>query len=325
MEQGEHLAYLCVKWLGAINPVDGDALAFHAAEPCHLPFGEAPYVGVEVAVHVVVAALTTEILGDVAVFQPVTQQAFFRHPAVEKGFHLLYHAVFKPLAKADAYALDDHGTGKADTDNDMLHVGHVGIGIGVLEAVFLYFEGTEQAVARLGVGVVVELYITSQAGSEFLVGVDLHALAEVGVDRGIGQLVTLHHGFDIHACAPTKDGLAMARHDVVKGVDKVVLELVDVVFVACVVDVNEVIGDVGAVDMVVVEILARAYVHAAEHLPRVGTDNLTAELVSQFGGETCFATSRGACYGEQFSRRGNRVCPAACRIRIRRSRPRRNG
>ena len=267
LEQGEHLTHLCVKWLGAVNPVDGDTLPFHAAEPGHLPFGKAADVGVEVAVHVVVAALATEILRHMAVFQAIAQQPFFRHPAVEKGFHLLYHAVFKPLAKADAYTLDDLGTGKGYAHHQMLHGGHVGIGIGVLEAVFLYFEGTEQAVACLGVGVVVQLDVSCQPSGEFLVGVDLHALAEVGVDRGIGQLVTLHYGFDIHACAPTKDGLTVARHDVVEGVDKVVLELVDVVFVACIVDVDEVIWDVGAVDMVVVEILARAYVHATEYLP----------------------------------------------------------
>ena len=47
--------------------MNGDALPLHAAEPSHLPLGEAANVGVEVAVHVVVAALPTEVLGDVAI------------------------------------------------------------------------------------------------------------------------------------------------------------------------------------------------------------------------------------------------------------------
>jgi hypothetical protein len=83
-----------------------------------------------------------------------------------------------------------------------------------------------------------------------------------------------------------------------EGAYKIVHELIDVVLIACIVNVDEVIGDVSVVYMVVGKVFPRANIHAAEHLPRVGTDNLTAELVSQFGGETCFATSRGACYGE---------------------------
>ena len=239
-----------------------------------------------------------EIPCDVAVFQAVAQQAFLRHPAVKQRFHLFYHAFLQTLTQAYAYAFDHHRSGKTDTNDGVLHVGHVGIGVGVAAMVLLYFERTEQAVTRFSVSVVVKFDVTSQAGCEFLVGIGLHAATEVGVDGCVGQLIALDHSLDIHARAPTKDGLATTRHNVVEGVDKVVLKLIDVILIACVVDVDEVVRDICVVYVIVGKVFARANIHATKHLARVGTNNLTAELVSQFGGETCLSTSRGACYGE---------------------------
>jgi hypothetical protein len=104
--------------------------------------------------------------------------------------------------------------------------------------------------------VVVKLDVGGEPGGEFLVGVGFHALAEVGVDGRVGQLVSFDNSFDVHAGAATEDGLPATRNDVAKGTDKVVLELVDVVFVAGIVDVDEVIGDVGVVDVVVGQVFA---------------------------------------------------------------------
>jgi hypothetical protein len=64
------------------------------------------------------------------------------------------------------------------------------------------------------------------------------------------------------------------------------------------VNVDKMVGDINVVNMIVGKVFARADVHATEDLPRVSTNNLTAELESQFGGETCLTTSRGACYGD---------------------------
>ena len=320
LHEGEDLANFGFKGLCAVDPVDGHALAFHAAEPGHLPFGEAADVGVEVAEHLVVAALATEVCGDVAVFEAIAQEAFFGHTAVKEGADFFNHAFFEPLAEADTDALDDDFAGEADANYDMLHGGHVGVFVGMLDVVFLDFESTEEAVAGLGIGVVVEFDIASQTLSEFFIGEGLHALAEVGVNGCVSELVAPHDGVDVHACTTAEDGLAATGYDVVEGADEVVLELIHIVFVAGIVDVDKVVWNVGAVDVVVGEVFAGADVHAAEYLARVGTNNLTAELEGQFGGEACFATGGRACYGEEFSRQGSRVCRAACRIRTRRSR-----
>ena len=52
----------------SVEPMERNALSFHASEPSHLSFGEAADVGVEVAIHLVVGALAAEVLGDMAVF-----------------------------------------------------------------------------------------------------------------------------------------------------------------------------------------------------------------------------------------------------------------
>ena len=107
MEELEDLGDFGIEGLGAVYPVDGDALALHAAEPCHLAFGEAADVGVKVFVHLVVGAFTTQVAGDMAVFQTIAQQAFLGYALVEQGLHLVDHAVLEAFAEADADALDD--------------------------------------------------------------------------------------------------------------------------------------------------------------------------------------------------------------------------
>ena len=150
-------------------------------------------------------------------------------------------------------------------------------------------------------------------------------MPEIGVDRGVGQLVAADDGLDVHACAAAEDRLLPSFHYIIIGADEVVLELVDVIFVAGVVDVDEVVGDVYAVEVVVGKVFAGADVHASEHLARVGTNNLAAEAVGQLGGECCFATGCGTRDGEEFSLQRSRVCHAVCRTRIRRIRPGRRG
>ena len=74
-----------------------------------------------------------------AVFESVSKQSLFRNPAIEKVFDLLYHAFFETLAQTHTNTLHHYLARETDTDNDMLHVGHVGILIGVLDVIFLDF------------------------------------------------------------------------------------------------------------------------------------------------------------------------------------------
>lgn len=315
---------LGLEGLRAIEPVYRDALALHTAEPGHLPFGETAYIGVEVFVHFLIGAEAFDVARDMTVFEAIAQQPLFGHAAIKEAANFVNHPFFETLTKTGADTFNHYLARIGYADDDMLHIGHVWVFVGMLDVVFLYFKSTEQTVAVLSVCMVVQLDIASQTLREFLVCESLHTLAELGVDRRVGKLVAFHHGFDIHARASAEDGLTATRDNVVEGTDKVVLKLIYIIFIARVMDVDEVIGNIRAVDVIVGKVLARSDIHAAKDLPRVGTNNLTAELESQFGGEACLTTSGWTCYGEEFSRQRSRVCPAACRTRTRRSRQERN-
>ena len=279
--------------------MDIDAVAFHPAEPGHLSFGEATDVGVEVVEHLLVGALLQEIAGDVLVLQPVTKQSLGRHPLVEQPLHLVDHPLVQPLSQPDANPLHHLLAGERHTYYYMVHRWHRHMTVGVTEGILLDFECPHQPFAVLGVGMVVQLDQRSQPCDELVVAVGFQRATVVGVDRCVGQLVASHHRLDIEAGAATEYRLTMATEDGLEGSDEVVLELVDVVLVACVVDVDEMIGDVDTVDMVVGQVLARADVHATEHLPRVGADNLALQPIGQLGGEGCLAAGGRSRYRKQ--------------------------
>lgn len=264
-----------------------------------MALGEAAYVGEEVAEEFFLGALAQEVARDVAVFESVAHQALGADAAVEQTLYFGGHALFHTCAEAALDAVDHLLAGQEDSEDEVAHRGQVGVGFGVAVGEFLDFEGADEAVACLGVGVVVELDERGQAGGELLVGVGLERAAEVGVDGGVGELVGADDGVDIEAGAAAEDGLAAAPEGALVGGYEVVEEAVGVVFLAGVADVDEVVGDVDTVDVVVGEVLACAYVHAAEDLARVGTDDFALQAEGHLGGEGGLACGGGAQDGDE--------------------------
>ena len=278
-----------------VEPVDGDAVAFHAAEPGHLALGEAADVGVEVVEHLLVGVVGFgEVAGEVLVFEAVLQETFLGDAVVEEALDLVDHAVVEALLEADADAVDDELTVATEAEDEVLHVGETGEGVGVFEAEFLDFEGTDEAVAGLSIGVVVELDEGGETCCELVVGEGLEGAAVFGVDGGVGEAVAADDGFDVHAGAAAEDRLVAAGEDVVVDADEVVLEVVDVVFVAGIADVDEVAWDAAGGEVVFGEVFAGADVHAAEDLTGVGADDFAADAVSEGDGEGGFAAGGGA-------------------------------
>ena len=149
-----------------------------------------------------------------AVLQSELEQPSRRHPAVEQALHLVGHALVEALAQTVFDAGYDHLAGQCHAEHAVLHRGHLYVGVGVVQCELLYLEGAHQAVAGLGVGVVVQLDERCQASGELLVGAVGQRGTEGGVDRRVGQVVAAHHSVDIEAGAAAHDGLAPARHDV---------------------------------------------------------------------------------------------------------------
>ena len=283
----------------AVDPADLHSVALHAAEPSHLALGKAAYVGEEVAEELFLGALAQEVARDVSVFEAVAHQTLGADATVEQALHFGGHALFHACTQAALNAVDHLLARQHKAEDEVAHGGQVGVGFGVAAGEFLYLEGADEAVAGLGVGVVVELDERGQAGGELLVAVGLERASEVGVDGGVGELVGADDGVDIEACAAAEDGLAAAPEDALVGGYEVVEEAVGVVFLAGVADVDEVVGDVDAVDVVVGQVFACAYVHAAEDLARVGADHLALQAVGHLGGEGGLACGGGSQDGDE--------------------------
>ncbi len=115
----------------------------------------------------------------------------------------------------------------------------------------LDFECADKTLPRLGIGVVVQLDVGCKARCEFLVGVGLEAAAVVRVNGGVGEAVSAHDGVDIQACPATHDGLPPAGGDALVGGLEIIQKAVGVVLFRRVADVDKVVGDVGAVEVVV--------------------------------------------------------------------------
>ncbi len=103
--------YIGIEVILGVKPMDSDAVAFHAAEPGHLPFGEAANVGIKVVKHLVVGVVGFgQVTGEMLVFQPIFQQTFFGDTVVEETLHLVDHAVLEAAAETGADAFDNHLT-----------------------------------------------------------------------------------------------------------------------------------------------------------------------------------------------------------------------
>ena len=78
--------------------------------------------------------------------------------------------------------------------------------------------------------------------------------------------------------------------DRVVGIEKIALVLVEIVFVASGMNVNEVVWDFFAIYSVFAEVFASAEVHATIDLARVGTDDFAIYFCSKVSGEGSFTT-----------------------------------
>ena len=84
--------------------------------------------------------------------------------------------------------------------------------------------------------------------------------------------------------------MSATLEDRVVGIKKIALVLVEVVFVASGMNVDEVVWDFFAIYSVFAEVFASAEVHATIDLARVGTNDFAIYLCSKVSGEGSFAT-----------------------------------
>lgn len=274
--------------------MDIDTVAFHAAEPCHLPFREAADVGIEILVHLLVGVVFGEVASDVFVFQSVFQETFFGYAEAEKPFDLFDHAILETLSESDADTFDYDIARKGYTHDEVFHFRQTCESFGIFLFKFLDFESPDEAFARFGIGVVVEFDKRGETCSKFLIAALLQLLSVGLVDRCVGQLVTTDNRFDIHARSAAEYGTVSTANDSIVCLYEIVLELVEVIFLAGIAYIDQMGGNGAMREFVFVDVFARTDIHAPEHLTRVGTDYFGVNAVSNGYSQSGLAACRGA-------------------------------
>lgn len=274
--------------------MDVEAFPFHFTEPGHLAFRKLVDGHIQSFEHRFVVQLILEVLGKELVFQAVANQLIGIDAAVYQLLNFLNHPVVEALLKA----LGDAGTDKValalETEND----GGYGLAgshqLGVFLIVDFNFDGADKAGAFAGVGVVVQGLEGSQHLGEFFIGLLFQLLSQGGVVRYGEEFVALEQGFDVHTASAAENDVFASVFNILDGLVGQLLVLEDIVFDAWFHDVDQMVGNVGAVETVVVQILAGADVHTAIDLSRVGADDFSVDAEGEGGGETGFSSGGGA-------------------------------
>ena len=269
--------------------MDGEPSALHASEPGHLAFGKLVDGYLQPLEHLVVGGLSCDILRHELVLQSVVRQVFDGNAFVEQSSHLLHHTVLQTVFQPSGNLLATVLAVDVDADNQAVHGRQFALGRGVFQVVGFYLDGTDGALTGVHIRRVVHVRARSglqllQHGRQFCQRVPLQACPDLWVLGDGRQLVTFQHGLDVQSCASTENGRHTSAADVLIGVEEVLLILEQVVLRSWLADVDEVVGDFLSgqscevreqrFDFVVLQVLARADVHAAIHLTRIGRDNL---------------------------------------------------
>ena len=230
--------------------------------------------GLEFDDHLVVGEGAGEVEGDVFVLEAVVEEVFGLESAVEEAADFVYQA----FVEAGAEAAVDAGVAFVARDGDADVFRLFGQEFRADHGVRLFpdgdFEGADEALARVVVGGVVGLAELLVAGDELFGGLLLEFGAERRIGRHVGEVVSAGGGLDVETAAAAEDRGLPSLHDVAVRPLEVLLVLEDVVFFSRVHNVDQVVGDFAVIG----QVLARADVHPAVHLPRVAREDFSVEF-----------------------------------------------
>jgi hypothetical protein len=168
---------------------------------------------------------------------------------------------------SDAYLLAAFVTVDVYSYREAVDAHGVGLAYAVRLLVFLYLYGSYGSLAAVHVGRVVQLLVCAEYLRQFLEAFSFERLSQFLVFRHFHHLVALYCALDVKACSSAHYRCLASADDVFVRFLEVALKLVQVVFLASLHDVYEMVSYLGSVlASVLVEVLACAYVHASVHL-----------------------------------------------------------
>ncbi len=159
---------------------------------------------------------------------------------------------------------------------------------GMLEVIGLDFDGAYGASHGVHIGGVVHGFHRGQTLGQLGEREAAKTVAQRLIDRHFGQSQAAEYRLEVHTRAAAQYGIAAAAPDVGVGCVVVLQIAVEIVFFARIGDVYQVIGRI----TVFVKVFARADVHIAVHLTRIGADNLGIEVPRKRHGTPRLAARR---------------------------------
>ena len=243
---------------------------------------------------------------EVFVFQAVVDKVVGGDAFAQQAAHLVEHsrphAGLQTCRDASAALVASGVESQRHTAQRLARAAR-GVGAAALQSqlavVLGNLDGADGALWRIGVGGVVQGLILCENGRQFVDALSRQTCPERGVLRRGVDAVVAQHALDVEARAAAEDGDAAAPAHVVKGAAEVLLIAEQVVACARLDDVDEVVGHVVALHVVVVEVFSRAHVHAAIYLPAVAADDFGVEQRGQPCGEGRLSGGRRADDGDE--------------------------
>ena len=234
----------------------------------------------ELAEHLFLGQLADDMLGDEFVLQTVVDEVLGVDTLVDEASHLVNHSLVEAGTQAAADAFATGVTVHFHTDDQgILHGMRLGEGfeLGMQLVVSADLDGACGTCHGVDVAVVAQSLHRLEHSGQFLERLTRQFSAQRLVAGHGRQFDALDDSLDIHPRAATHDdGFATATNVIVNPF-KILKELIKAVAVARRTDVDEVIGHT----VVLGQVLARADVHAAVNLARIGTDDLSADRLGQ--------------------------------------------
>ena len=156
----------------------------------------------------------------------------------------------------------------------------------MLQIVGLYLDSPDGPLTGVHIRRVVHVRAVSglqlrQHLCQFCERLSFETVAQSLILRHRRELVAFEHRLDIESRSATEDGHRPFTYYIIIGIEEFLLILKQVVLRSRLADVDQVIGNLAAVNGIILQILSRSDIHPPIHLSGIGRDNLSANLCSQ--------------------------------------------
>ncbi|CCY02519.1 unknown [Prevotella sp. CAG:924] len=279
--------------------MDHRSAPFHTAKPCHLTLGELVDGDLQLTEHLIVGETPDDILRHIFILETIVDKILWRDAPLYQASYLVDHAIVEPLSQTRRDLSPALITVDLHADDKTLGCLHLPTVNRMFQIVRLYLDGTDGTLRRVDIRRVVHrraglLLEPCQTGGQLLQRQSLKFTTQ-GRVLGHGRKgIAFQHRLDVQSRPTAKDRRDTTRRNIAVGLQEILLVTIDIIFLARLADIDQMIGHLLTVDDVVVEILACAYRHASVHLPAVAGDDLPSYTMGQMSRQIRLPTCRGA-------------------------------